>query len=336
MMSNPHRHELHTAKTVTLTRDQLRRDDTEEAPAWGTMDHAPARTAAPKSRSNRVEWAIVLAATMMLGGLGLTAGATGLGIAAYAYSQGMVAPTIASASIAGPALVAATREAGDVKAPTAAAIAPVHTAPAAKAPEAIVTNDRDSDEMSVSQLRKYMTARAAAAESRSNTVRTVPAPPMRRTARSKTHYTRPAPARTTAAAVPNPTFEDDALDAIIHEPTPAAGIASAPSEYLLGTASAPVPAPITDGRTMTMANGIIVLDQPLDPVPVAIRADGDAAVYVDGEMLGGLPMAVVLDRGSHNVTILGAKGTTSFDLDANDGSAWCFNVKKDPKVSGCR
>jgi hypothetical protein len=334
MMSNAPRHQLHTAKTIALTRDQLRREDTEEAPAWGTMDQAPARVAANKRNGRIVEWGIVIAATAMIGGAGLTAGAAGIGAAAYAYSQGLLAPTMVSASIAGPALVLATPNEDEVPVEVA-----VKTATTAKTIEGAVTNDEDASEMSLSQLRKHMAARSAAQRPTAAQARTEPTPPVRRSAPSTPAYTRTAPARTTVTAVPKPTFEDDDLDAIIHEPTASAGIASAtveaaPSDNRMGTASAP--APVSNGRSVTMPNGIIVLDQPLDPVPVAIRADGPAAVYVDGEMLGSLPMAVVLDRGSHNITVMGEKGTVAFDLDANDGSGWCFNVRKDPKLSNCR
>ena len=76
---------------------------------------------------------------------------------------------------------------------------------------------------------------------------------------------------------------------------------------------------VTD-RLAKAPNGVLILDEPFDPVPVAIATDYISTIYVDGEHLGRAPLAVVLDRGSHEVVVEAEKGTQSFTLDANDGA----------------
>ena len=144
------------------------------------------------------------------------------------------------------------------------------------------------------------------------------------------------------------TDDDDFLNDLIAEPTPApAAPAPAPVRAPVAPAPArraPAPAPPqgTAGgtplstRLSKMPNGVLILDEPFDPVPVAVATDGDAAIYVDGELLGGAPLAVVVDRGGHEVTVQTEKGTVNFDLDASEGDKWCFSVKRGPKLASCR
>lgn len=357
MYANPNpstsqRRGLYTAKTVNLTASAIAAERAREAELeWGTMDPSPRRVASPDN-SRLFDWGMAIALVGMLGGATALAGGTILAAGAVVLLQGDFTPP-AAANVyevdlrdvnraAEPAVAVAATEA-----PAAAAEAP---APAKKAapkrrsrarrsspkpatrsvplPTSAPTTPQDGESaMSLSQLKSYLGAGDAPAAAPQA------APPA------------PVAARPAPAADP----VDAELQALLDEPVPAPrASAPAPQAAPPAPARAPVaPAPqarpqgsngmkMLSSRLAKAPNGVLILDEPFDPVPVAIATDGGAAVYVDGELLGGAPIAVVLDRGTHEIVVQAEKGTKAFEVDASEGAKYCFSVKREPKMGTCR
>ena len=345
----PNRRNMYTAKTVSTSAAAIAAAREEETIEWGTIDPTPQRTTAPApDRSHWVDYGIAFALLGVIGGMTGIAGTTML--AAGAVVAIKANPEIASASLAGlrgadthqvaplpveptptvayadeaPAPVAkkAAKKASKPKPRKRSRARKARPAPVpTPAPTAAPTVPRsDESAMSLSQLKSYLTNEPA------------PAPAA-------------APARPAPAPAAPPPSVDDELAALIAEPVPQAAPArpapqARPTPRAQGTAR---PAPAAPSgikqlstRLAKMPNGVLILDEPFDPVAVAIQTDTGAAVYVDGELLGGAPIAVVVDRGSHEVTIQAEKGTAAFDLDASEGTKWCFSTKRDPKLGNCR
>lgn len=349
---------LYTAKTVSLSRSALEaeREDVEETGEWGTMDPSPARTAAPGT-AGRTDHTVELGIAVVLMGLLLVAGAFAGATIAAAGAVLLLRPDVASLPVAEVSPVAVAPTAPVVAATAAPTHAPAArlpaappraakpraekprtrtAAPAAAAPREAPQAVREGESaMSLSQLRTYLSDTAAAAAAPVTTAMTTTPPPAPVYTPPPPVVAPPAPAPVAPVrAKPSQAELDAELAELLAEPVPSTRVAP----QAAAPAAAPKPAAnrALSSRLSKAPNGVLVLDEPFDPVPVAIATDGAAAIYVDGELLGGAPIAVVLDRGSHEVAVQTEGGTSTFQLDASEGDKWCFSVKRDIKLGACR
>jgi len=355
LYSHSNRSSIHQAPTIRIHPDEVRA--LRQAEAWGTLEPAPRR--APR-RTSSVDWTLYAVAALSLTLTGAALGLTiVIGAAATYVSWPEVTSSLAAASTPEHAVHApaahergTTAKAAVVSVPSRTESAPQNRAApattrrtATRRSPAAAAKSADRDSMSLSEYRRYLTeqansrvtrsptpygtaaAPAPAAPAPQTTLATAPAPraPARRTTR--TTRTRTSPPAAPAPVATHSSNDDFYTKETIHSgedlmATPAASPSNAPQRL--------------SGRLSQANNGVWILDDPLDPVAISLRTDGDAAVYVDGELIGGAPLAVVVELGSHELLIQSETGTESFSIDAAHGDRICVSVKKGPKLTSCK
>jgi len=172
-------------------------------------------------------------------------------------------------------------------------------------------------EMSISQLRNYLSTDEPAA------------PPVT----SAAAYTSPPPA---PAPTPTPAYRAP----VVAPPPPAPAPVAAPIYKAPAPAPARAPTPPPTKRPASSGGKIVLYDgyAPLDPVTVTVAADAAGVqVVVDGQSMGAAPLKLRMEPGSHHVAIATAKGAVSqFDVAAGEGDAWCFSTKGGIKPISCK
>lgn len=289
----------------------------------GTIDRAPDRESAPvveaAPRGRSLEIAVGLAVFGAIGAIGLAAGGLIIGAATLTYLNtypDMDAASLTAAGTPGTASAAAPAAAPEV---TSAAVAPVASrsrsrSASAPVPPPTAVGD-DEQEMSITQLRSYLSDRSDAQEAPATTAYQAPTPTAPKA------MTTPLRRRATKKSAPVRASED--LDFDVDPLTAAA------------PAAAPVAVANSGGRLSRTSSGVTVLDDPLDAVAIKIATDGPARVTIDGQFVGAVPLSVVLEEGGHSVIIDSDKGQDTFNLDAYSGDNWCFSVRKGPKSVAC-
>lgn len=354
LYSHPSRSSIHHAPTIRVHPDEVQA--LRQAESWGTLEPAPKR--APR-RTSSVDWTLYAVAALSLTLTGAALGLTiVIGAAATYVSWPEVTSSLAAASTPEHAVHApaahersTTAKAAVVSVPSRTESAPQNRAApattrrtATRRSPAPAAKSTDRDSMSLSEYRRYLTEQANSRVTRSTQYGTAAAPATAAPAPQTTPApppTTPAPtrranratrSRTAPPAAPAPVATHSSNDDFYAKET-----IHADEDLMAAAPASPSNAPQrVSGRLSQANNGVWILDDPLDPVAISLQTDGDAAVYVDGELIGGAPLAVVVELGSHELLIQSETGTESFSIDAAHGDRICVSVRKGPKLTSCK
>lgn len=349
-LSNRPAPSLYEARTVRLRPQDVKA--LRQAESWGTIDPAPQRQA--QANRSGADWTLYAVAALSLALTGAALGLTlVLGVAAAyltlpQFAAGLeVAPT---ASVAAVAPIAPPTADEPVASAADEAPAPTPRKTTARRAKTTQSDASGRGSMSLSEYRRYLTEQAnsrfsrgtaAAATANPETTEVAPAPaptpsvaapaptPRRATTsrRTATRSSAPKPAPAPVVAAPAPPADDDFY---------AQETIGADEDLMAAEPARTAASQQVSGRLSKANNGVWILDDPLDPVAIAIQTDGDAAVYIDGELIGGAPLAVVVELGSHQLMVQAGTGTESFTIDATQGDRVCVSVKKGPKLTSCK
>lgn len=293
----------------------------EELDELGTLEPAPAREAGPHEGSEGgLDERHVLIGLVMGFGASMVFGVALLGVSLAAFAAMSFLPSEAPpvAAIAEPTLqevlgmdasgepslarvLRSSAPAPIVAEPPARKAAPkARTARAPSRAKAAPAKSEESVQMSLAELRSYLSGRNAPEPTAPAAAPPVPSP----------QAAPPSPAQQVASRA-------------LSNPTPA-------TVGALAVAQPEPPKRPTSGRQVVMADGL----PPLSPVRVQLDVTGEAAVLVDGQPV--LPGALVVEAGAHEVRVRTARDEAVFHLTAGDGDAWCFQARGKVRVANCR